>query len=84
MSTTANPFLSASTEGFSVQTDYATLAAATAGPAVQALIDLVSAESAEADDVARAGLDGMLPATRDALYAHLVALKAAVNGHTAP
>lgn len=59
---------------------YATINVAGAAnvAAVQALIDLISLESAATTDNQRYFLDEMSPACRDVLYAHLTALIATI------
>ena len=78
----ANSYLAKDIAGLEVGIDYATLGAATVAPAVQALIDVVSAESAVESETERVMLDGMLPSARNMLVAHLTALKTALGTYT--
>lgn len=77
---TANSHLANSTSGFDVPIDYATISDSGAEnkAAVQALIDAIATESNTIDEVQGNMRMGMFPETRDELYAHLVALKAAI------
>lgn len=73
---TSNTHLAASTSGYQVSINYA--AAANNKARVQLLIDMISSESRNADEP-DGDLRHMLPATRDALYANLVALHTAIT-----
>lgn len=75
------------TTGIQPIVGYAALAVATAGPAVQALLDLIPNNDTTSSSGSTAGggfLDEMSPAAADQLRVELIALKAAVNTHAHP